>query len=66
MQVERDTRRDAAFLRAGWLVIRVSRSDLRDGFAGTVELVRRALAERSPETPPLLLPPTLREPKRPI
>ena len=48
VQVRRDTRRDAAFQRQGWLVIRVAASDRAAGFRETIGLVRRALAERSP------------------
>ena len=44
VQVARDTHRDAVFQRAGWLVVRVSNSDRRAGFAGTIALIRQAIA----------------------
>lgn len=46
VQVARDTQRDAVFQRAGWLVVRVSNSDRRAGFAGTIALIRQAIAAR--------------------
>lgn len=45
-QVGKDTRRDAVFLRQGWLNIRVAGTDRWRGFVETAGLVRAAIAER--------------------
>ncbi|MDY6055039.1 hypothetical protein [Micrococcus sp.] len=50
-QVGKDTRRDAVFQRAGWIVIRVAGPDRARGFVETVELVRRAIAQRQAYAP---------------
>lgn len=47
VQVGRDTRRDAVFLRRDWLNIRVAGTDRARGFVETVGLVRAAVAARA-------------------
>ena len=42
-QLRRDLRRDQAFIRQGWTVLRFGADDARDGFRTAIELVRQAI-----------------------
>lgn len=42
-QLKRDLRRDQAFIRQGWTVLRFGADDAREGFRGAIGLVRRAI-----------------------
>lgn len=43
-QLAKDLRRDQAFLRQGWIVLRFGSGDSAEGFRTAIELIRRAIA----------------------